>query len=252
MRPISKMVRNTPPSGIRRFFDIVSQMDDVISLGVGEPDFITPWRTRESVISVLEQGKTDYTSLAKMQELGTKYDFKVSNYGPTSYTSNFGMLELRALIADYLEKNWQIKYRPQDQVLITVGVSEAMDLVMRAILDPGDEVLVPEPCYVSYKPSVVFAGGIPITLPTDASTKFRVTPEQVESAITGKTKAILISYPCNPTGATMPRDTLEDIVAIAKKHDLYIISDEIYDKLTYVDEHTCVPSLDGAYDRTIL
>lgn len=227
MKPISQVVESTPPSGIRRFFDIVSQMEDVISLGVGEPDFVTPWRVREACIYSLEKGRT-------------------------SYTSNYGLLELREAIADYLRKTWRLKYNPANQILITVGVSEAMDLVMRAILNPGDEVIVPEPCYVSYKPCVVFAGGVAVTIPTTAENGFRVTPEQVEAAITPKTKALLISYPCNPTGATVPRETLESIAKLAKKHDLYMITDEIYDKLTYEGEHTCLATLPGALERTIL
>ena len=226
MKPISKVVQSTPASGIRRFFDIVSQMDDVISLGVGEPDFVTPWRVRESCIYSLEKGRTNYTS-------------------------NYGLLELRTAIADYLRKTEQLEYNPENQVLITVGVSEAMDLAMRAILNPGDEVIVPEPCYVSYRPCVLFAGGVPVPVSTYVDEKFSVTPEQIEAAITEKTKAILISYPSNPTGATAKRQSLEKIVNLACKHDLYIITDEIYDRLTYEGQHTCLPTLPGAYERTI-
>lgn len=227
MKPISHVVQTTPPSGIRRFFDIVSQMEDVISLGVGEPDFVTPWRVREACIYSLEKGRT-------------------------SYTSNYGLLELRKAISDDLRKRWKLEYNPENQILITVGVSEGMDLAMRAILNPGDEVIVPEPCYVSYKPCVAFAGGVPVVIPTTAKTDFLVTPEMIEQAITPKTKAMLISYPCNPTGATAPRTLLERLVEIAKKHDLYIITDEIYDQLTYEGEHTCIPTLPGAQNRTIL
>ncbi len=202
-------------------------MDDVVSLGVGEPDFVTPWRVREACIYSLERGRT-------------------------SYTSNYGLLELRQAIAAYLRKTEGLEYNPENQLLITVGVSEGMDLAMRAILNPGDEVIIPEPCYVSYKPCVAFAGGVPVPLCSDADSAFRVTPQQVKEAITKKTKAILISYPSNPTGATATREMLEGIVKIAIDNDLYIISDEIYDKLTYDGRHTCVPTLPGAYERTIL
>lgn len=227
MKPISQVVQSTPASGIRRFFDIVLTMDDVVSLGVGEPDFVTPWRVREACIYSLERGRT-------------------------SYTSNYGLIELRQAIADYLRKHEGIEYNPENQILITVGVSEGMDLAMRAILNPGDEVIVPEPCYVSYKPCVWYAGGTPVAIGTTAAADFRVTPEQIEAAITPKTKAILISYPSNPTGATATRAMLEKIVELACKHDLYIISDEIYDRLTYDGVHTCIAAIPGALDRTIL
>lgn len=227
MKPISDVVQATPPSGIRKFFDIVSQMQDVISLGVGEPDFDTPWRISESCIFSLERGKTHYTS-------------------------NFGTPELRKCISDYWRKREGIEYNWENQVLITVGVSEAMDIAMRAILNPGDEVICPEPCYVSYKPCIAFAGGVPVVIPSYMEDEFRVTPERIKAAITPKTKAILISYPSNPTGATATREMLREIVNLAKEHDLWIISDEIYDRLTYDGEHTCIPTLDGAYDRTIL
>lgn len=227
MKPISKVVVSTPPSGIRRFFDIVSQMEDVVSLGVGEPDFVTPWRIREACMYSLEHDRTHYTS-------------------------NYGLLELRKAISDYLYKHEGLAYNPEHQALITVGVSEGMDLAMRAILNPGDEVIVPEPCYVSYKPCVEFAGGIAVPVCSYMENGFAVTPEMIESAITSKTKAILISYPTNPTGAVASRDTLEKIVKIAVKNDLFIISDEIYDRLTYDSPHTCLPTLAGAYERTIL
>jgi aminotransferase len=226
MKPISRVVQSTPPSGIRRFFDIVSQMDDVVSLGVGEPDFATPWRVREACIDSLERGHTHYTS-------------------------NYGTLELRKAISAYLYKREGLEYNPENQLLITVGVSEGMDLVMRAILNPGDEVIIPEPCFVAYKPCVTFAGGVPIVIPTYMDTGFTVTPEQVEAAVTERTKAIFVSYPSNPTGAVASRDTLQRIVDIARKYDLFVITDEIYDRLTYEGEHTCVAALDGAYERTI-
>lgn len=227
MKPISHTVKSIPASGIRKFFDIVSQMQDVISLGVGEPDFVTLWRIREACIYSLEKGYTNYTS-------------------------DYGLLELRRLISDYLMARWNVEYNPANQVLVTVGVSEGLDLAMRAILNPAEEVLIPEPCYVSYKPCVAFAGGVPVPLPTSAETGFKVTPEQIEKAVTPRTKAILLSYPSNPTGATINRDELQAVVDVAKKHDLFIISDEIYDRLTYTGEHTSVPTLDGAYERTIL
>lgn len=227
MKPISELVKSTPASGIRRFFDVVSKMPDAISLGIGEPDFATPWRIREACIYSLERGRT-------------------------GYTSNYGLEELRAAIAAYLRKHDKLEYNPENQILITVGVSEAMDLAMRALLNPGDEVVCPEPCYVSYKPCILLAGGVPITIPTTQQTAFRVEPERIRAAITPKTKAILVSYPSNPTGAVATRELLEQIVAIARQHDLYIVSDEIYDRLTYEGRHTCLPTLPGAYERTIL
>ena len=226
MKPISDVVNSTPASGIRRFFDVAAQMPEAISLGVGEPDFVTPWRVREACIQSLERGRT-------------------------SYTSNYGLQELRDAISAYLFNQEKLEYNPDDQILITVGVSEAMDLVMRALLNPGEEVICPEPCYVSYKPCILFAGGVPVSIPTTTETEFCVEPEKIRAAITPKTKALLISYPSNPTGAVAPRKTLEKIVAIAKEHDLYIITDEIYDRLSYDAPHTCVPALSGAYERTI-
>jgi aminotransferase len=227
MKPISEIVQSTPASGIRRFFDVVSRMPEAISLGVGEPDFATPWRIREAGIYSLERGRT-------------------------GYTSNYGLPELRMAIAAYLRKHEKLDYNPENQILITVGVSEAMDLAMRALLNPGDEVICPEPCYVSYKPCILFAGGVPVAVPTTMQTGFRVEPDRIRAAITPKTKAILVSYPSNPTGAVATRELLEQIVGIACEHDLYLISDEIYDRLTYEGSHTCLPTLPGAYERTIL
>jgi len=223
---ISSRVKAVPPSGIRKFFDIVSQMEDVISLGVGEPDFVTPWRVREACIYALEKGYT-------------------------TYTSNYGLLELRELIAAHIERCYGVRYDPATQILVTVGVSEGIDLALRAILEPDDEVIVPEPSFVAYKACVILAGGAPITVCTDPSTGFTPTPEQIERAITPKTRALMLNYPCNPTGATMSRSALQAIMDIAKRHDLYIISDEIYDRLVYGVEHVCIPSLAGAYERTI-
>lgn len=223
---ISSKVKSVPASGIRKFFDIVSQMDDVISLGVGEPDFVTPWRIREAGIYSIEKGYT-------------------------TYTSNYGLMELRKLISCHIEKQFGVQYNPENQLLVTVGVSEAIDLALRAMLEPGDEVIVPEPCFVAYKPCVIFAGGVPVAVSTDASSRFAPTADQIEKAITPRTRAIMISFPNNPTGATMSRDTLQQIMDVACRHDLYVITDEIYDKLIYGEDHVCVAALDGAYDRTV-
>jgi len=223
---ISTRVKAVPASGIRKFFDIVSQMEDVISLGVGEPDFVTPWHIREACIYSLERGYTNYTS-------------------------NYGMIELRELLAAYIEGKYGVRYDPKNQILITVGVSEAIDLALRAILEPGEEVIIPEPCFVAYQPCVVFAGGVPVPISTGPETGFAPKPEQIERAVTPKTRAIMVSFPSNPTGAVMPRADLQALVDIAKAHDLYIISDEIYDKLVYGVEHTCIASLDSACERTI-
>jgi aminotransferase len=223
---ISETVKSVPVSGIRKFFDIVSQMDDVISLGVGEPDFTTPWRIREACIYSLEKGYT-------------------------TYTSNYGLIELRELISAEIERKHGVRYSPENQILITVGVSEAIDLALRTILEPGDEVIVPEPCFVAYKPCVIFAGGVPVPISTGAETGFTPSVEQIEAAITPKTRAIMVCSPNNPTGTVMPRAQLQELVDVAKKHDLYVITDEIYEKLIYGTEHTCIPTLSGAYERTI-
>ncbi len=225
--PLSRIARDLAPSGIRKFFDIAAQMQDVISLSVGEPDFLTPWAIREAAIYSLERGQT-------------------------SYTSNYGILELRRLIARHLEDLYGLHYQVEDEILVTVGVSEGMDLAMRAILDPGDEVLVPEPCYVSYMPCVSLAGGVPVGVETRMEDEFRVSVAQLEAAATPRTKAIVLGYPSNPTGATMPRAALQEIVEFARRRNLYLISDEIYDRLTYDGTHTSVASLPGAWERTIL
>ena len=223
---ISRRVKGLSPSGIRKFFDLLTTMDDVISLGVGEPDFVTPWRIREAAIYSIEKGYT-------------------------MYTSNYGLMELRQEISGYMSRRAGLEYDPANQVLVTVGVSQALDLAMRAILDPGDEVIVPEPTYVSYIPCVTLAGGVAVTVPTHMENGFRVRPEDIESRITGRTKAILIGYPNNPTGAMMSRRELEDIAEIAKKRDLMVISDEIYERLVYGTEHTYFASLPDMADRTI-
>ncbi len=224
---VSPIVRSIPPSGIRRFFDIVAEMSGVISLGVGEPDFVTPWHIRESCVHGLQRGYT-------------------------AYTSNYGLLELRQEIAKMIEADYGVTYNPKCEALVTVGVSEALDLAMRAILSPGDEVLVPEPCYVSYQACVTLAGGKPVSVSSSRENEFRVTVEQLASALTPRTKALLIGYPNNPTGAVMTRADLAAIAQFAEKNDLIVISDEIYANLTYDGEHTCFASLPGMRDRTIL
>lgn len=225
---ISPIVKSVPPSGIRRFFDIASEMEDVISLGVGEPDFITPWSIRESCVYSLEQGYT-------------------------SYTANRGLLELREEICRLQKRNFDLDYDPKTNVLVTVGVSEALDIAMRTILAPGDEILIPEPCYVSYKACATLAGGVPVPVPAKAENDFRITPADLEPHISPKTKALLIGYPNNPTGAILSKEDLEAIARFALEHDLIVISDEIYGDLTYGDtKHVCFAGLPEMQDRTIL
>lgn len=224
---IATKVSNLPPSGIRKFFDLASQMEDVISLGVGEPDFDTPWHIREEGIYTLEKGKT-------------------------IYTSNSGLLELRQEINRYLSRRFNISYDPQDQILVTVGGSEAIDLVLRAVLNPGDEVLIPEPCFVAYKPCTILAGGVPVTITTKAENDFRLMPEELEAAITEKTKVLILPYPNNPTGAIMEKEDLERIVEVLKDRDILVVSDEIYAELTYGREHVSIASLPGMYEKTLV
>ncbi len=225
---ISPVVQAIPPSGIRRFFDIAAEMEDVISLGVGEPDFITPWSIRESCVYGLEQGYT-------------------------SYTANRGLLELREEICALQKRNFNIDYDPKTNVLVTVGVSEALDIAMRAILTPGDEILIPEPCYVSYKACASLAGAVPVAVPAKIENNFSITPADLEAHVTNKTKALLIGYPNNPTGAILTKEQLMDIAKFAQEHDLIVISDEIYGDLTYGGErHVCFAGLPGMKDRTIL
>ncbi|MBQ4212352.1 MAG: aminotransferase class I/II-fold pyridoxal phosphate-dependent enzyme, partial [Selenomonas sp.] len=224
---LSPAVNAIAPSGIRKFFDIAAQMDDVISLGVGEPDFVTPWSIRESCVYGLEQGYT-------------------------SYTANRGMPELRQEIVNLFKRRYDVDYDYNTDVLVTVGVSEALDIAMRAILTPGDEVLIPEPCYVSYQACTILAGGVPVAVPAKIENEFRITPEELEEHVTPKTKALLIGYPNNPTGAIMTRKDLLAIADFAEKHDLIVISDEIYGDLTYgEEEHVCFASLPRMKDRTI-
>ncbi|MGL5269085.1 MAG: aminotransferase class I/II-fold pyridoxal phosphate-dependent enzyme [Selenomonadaceae bacterium] len=225
---LSTAVNELAPSGIRKFFDIAAEMEDVISLGVGEPDFITPWAIRESCVYGLEQGFT-------------------------AYTANRGLLELRQEIAALYKRNFNTAYDPAEEILVTVGVSEGLDLAMRAIVSQGDEVLIPEPCYVSYKACVTLAGGIAVPVAAKIDNDFRITAAELEAKITPKTKALLIGYPNNPTGAVMSRLDLLEIADLAEKYDLIVISDEIYGDLTYGGmEHTCFSSLPGMKDRTIL
>jgi aminotransferase len=224
---IANKVQGLPPSGIRKFFDLASSIPDVISLGVGEPDFVTPWRVREASIYALERGYT-------------------------TYTSNWGLLELRQLISKYMIDAAGVDYSPKNQVLVTTGVSEAIDLAVRAIVDPGDEVLVVEPSYVSYRPCVIMAGGVPVSVSTSVHNDFKVTREDLESKITDRTTAIIMNYPNNPTGAIMPRKDLEEIADLAVERDLMIISDEVYEKMTYEGKHVSLASFNGMQDNTIV
>jgi len=223
---ISKKVDALAPSGIRAFFDLVLGMKDVISLGVGEPDFVTPWHVREAAIQSLESGFT-------------------------SYTSNKGMIELRRAITTFLKNRHGLSYDPEEETLITVGVSEALDLAMRAIMNPGDKILIPEPSYVAYGPVVELAGGRPVFLPTTFETGFKLTPKQIESAITKGVKGILLNYPSNPTGSSYNRKELEAIAKVIKRHNLIVISDELYDELTYDFQHTPLAALPDMKQRVI-
>lgn len=227
-RRLSPAVNSIQPSSIRRFFDIASKMEDVISLGVGEPDFVTPWNIRESCVYGLEKGYT-------------------------SYTANRGLPELRKEIVNKYKRQYDVTYDWETDVLVTVGVSEALDLAMRALLAPGDEVLIPEPCYVSYQATARLAGGIPITVPAKIENEFRITPDELEPYVTDKTKILVIGYPNNPTGAIMSRDDLLAIAKFAEKHDLIVISDEIYSALTYTEQGPiCFASLPGMKERTLV
>jgi aminotransferase len=224
---VARRIAGVPPSGIRRFFDIAATMEDVISLGIGEPDFITPKPILEAGIDSLHRGETHYTS-------------------------NSGILELRQALSEHLKRLYDVSYDPDSELLVTVGVSEALYLATTAILDPGDEVIVPTPCFVSYMPEVIFSGGVPVELKTKAEDDFQVRSEDLEALITPKTKALLIGYPNNPTGAVMTLEYLLRVAEIAGKHDLLVISDEIYDRLVYGDhKHVCFASLPDMRERTI-
>ncbi len=217
-RELNRIASAIPPSGIRKFFDIVTTMKDAISLGVGEPDFDTPWHIREEGIYSLEKGKT-------------------------FYTSNAGLLELREAVCEYQKRKFDLEYAFETESVITVGGSEGIDLTLRAILNPGDEVLVPEPSFVCYKPCVSFTGGVPVPIPLQAKNEFRLTREEVEAHLTEKTKAILISFPTNPTGGIMTKEDLQPIADIAIEKDLLVISDEIYAELTYSGTHVSISTL---------
>ena len=225
---LSDTIVSIKPSGIRKFFDIAATMNDVISLGVGEPDFQTPWSVRKAGITSLEKGKT-------------------------KYTSNSGLIELRKEISNYTNRKCKIQYDPSTEILISVGGSEAIDATLRAIITPGDEVIIPQPSYVCYEPMTTLAGGVPIIIETLAENDFKVTPEQLKNAISDKTKALILPYPCNPTGAIMEKQDLEALAQILKDTNILVISDEIYSELTFSDsDHVSIAAIDGMKERTIL
>lgn len=225
--PLSKTITTIEPSGIRKFFDIVSEMDDAISLGVGEPDFDTPWHIRDEGIYSLEKGRT-------------------------FYTSNAGLKELKIEISKYLDRRFGLSYDYNKEMIVTVGGSEAIDIAMRAMLDPQDEVLIPQPSYVSYVPCCVLANGTPVPIELKAENEFRLTAEELEAAITPKTKLLVMPFPNNPTGAVMEKKDLEAVAEVVKKHDLFVLSDEIYAELTYLDNHVSIASIPGMRERTIV
>ncbi len=225
--PLAQKVVDIKPSGIRKFFDIVSEMKDAISLGVGEPDFDTPWHIRDEGIYSLEKGKT-------------------------FYTSNAGLKELRVEIGNYLKRSQNLTYDPMKEMLITVGGSEGIDMALRAMCNPGDEVLIPQPCYVSYEPCTILAGGVPVIIDLKPENEFRLTAKEIEDAVTDKTKILILPFPNNPTGAIMEKSDLEAIAEVILKHDLYLISDEIYAELTYKGKHVSIATVPGMQERTIL
>ncbi len=226
-KPLSDKVLGLKPSGIRKFFDIVSEMKDAISLGVGEPDFDTPWHIRDEGIYALERGRT-------------------------FYTSNAGLKELRQEISNYISRTQGINYSPDSEILVTVGGSEAIDIGLRAIINPGDEVIIPQPSYVSYEPCAILANAKPVIINLKEENEFRLKPEELLNAITDKTKVLILPYPNNPTGAIMEREDLESIAEIIREKDLYVMSDEIYSALTYKDSHVSIAALNGIKERTIL
>ena len=225
--PLSKKIVGVQPSGIRKFFDVANEMKDAISLGVGEPDFDTPWRIREEGIFSLEKGRT-------------------------FYSSNAGLKELRQEICKYTKRKIQVEYDPMTEVVVTVGGSEAIDIAMRCMLDPGDEVLIPQPSYVSYLPCTVMADGVPVVIPLKYENEFKLTVEDLEGKVTPKTKILVMPFPNNPTGSIMTREELEPIAKFVEDHDLYVLSDEIYSELTYGTEHVSIASLPGMKERTIM
>ena len=225
--PLSKTIKTIQPSGIRKFFDIVAEMKDAISLGVGEPDFDTPWHIRDEGIYSLEKGRT-------------------------FYTSNAGLKELKVEIAKFLDRHYGLSYDYNKEMIVTVGGSEAIDIAFRAMLDPGDEVLIPQPSYVSYLPCTILADGVPVVIPLQQKNEFKLTAEELESYITPKTKILVLPYPNNPTGAIMTREDLEPIAEVIRKHDLYVLSDEIYSELTYKYDHVSIASLPGMKERTLV
>ena len=225
--PLSKKIVEIKPSGIRKFFDMVSEMPDAISLGVGEPDFDTPWRIREEGIYSLERGRT-------------------------FYTSNSGLKELKVEIGKYLQRKINVSYDPNSEIIVTVGGSEGIDIALRAMLDPGDEVLIPQPSYVSYLPCTILANGTPVVISLKEENDFKLTAEELEAAITPKTKLLVLPFPNNPTGAIMTREDLEPVAEVVKKHDLYVLSDEIYSELTYGCDHVSIAALPGMRDRTLV
>ena len=224
--PLSQKVVGIQPSGIRKFFDVVNEMKDAISLGVGEPDFDTPWRIREEGIYTLEKGRT-------------------------FYTSNAGLKELKIEICKYLDRKVNVRYDYNHEVIVTVGGSEGIDIALRAMLDPGDEVLIPQPSYVSYLPCTILADGVPVVIPLQHKNEFKLTAEELEAAITPKTKILVMPFPNNPTGSIMTKEDLEPIVELVKKHDLFVISDEIYSELSYKGEHVSIASFEGMKEHTI-
>lgn len=225
--PLSEKIVSIQPSGIRKFFDVVSEMPDAISLGVGEPDFDTPWRIREEGIYTLEKGKT-------------------------FYTSNAGLKDLKIEICRYLDRKVNVQYDYKNEVVVTVGGSEGIDIALRAMLDPGDEVLIPQPSYVSYLPCTILAGGVPVVIPLQEKNEFKLTAEELEAAITPKTKILVMPFPNNPTGSIMTKEDLAPIVDVVIKHDLFVISDEIYSELSYKGDHVTIASFPGMKERTIL
>ena len=224
--PLSKTIVNIEPSGIRKFFDIVTEMDDAISLGVGEPDFDTPWRIRDEAIYSLEKGRT-------------------------FYTSNAGLKELKEEISAYLHRKYDLSYDPAGEIFVTVGGSEAIDVALRAMLDPGDEVLIPQPSYVSYEPCTILANGTPVIIDLKEENEFRLTARELEEAITDRTKILVLPFPNNPTGAIMERQDLEAIAEVIIQHDIFVLTDEIYSELSYKNEHVSIASLPGLKERTI-